>query len=285
MARPRQPAASRARGPTKPQPAAIDTARYKVEAVSRAMLVLEAFRHGPSKSTAAELAERTSLTLQSVEATLATLERRGLVQCAHDAPDHFRLGLAWLRIADVKRRQLDIRAVALPVMRGIRDAVNETVSLGIRIGTSRVNIEYAESQHEVRRIVQPGFHVALHIGAGGRALMSGLDDAEIEAYLAPVQISQLQKSKLIAGIKAARRDGYAIVEGEVTSDTAAIAAPIRDHVDEVVATVTISMPGERCSPQMRARCIKEAMNGAGEISLALGFDRARRSECRIESSE
>ena len=281
MARPRRSTTLRTRqAPAKAAPPALDTARYKVEAVSRAMLLLEAFRHGPAESTAASLAERTGLTPQSVDATLATLERRGLVQRAHDAPDRFRLGLAWLRIADAKRRQLDIRAVALPVMRRMRDAVNETVSLGIRIGTSRVNIEYAESQHEVRRIVQPGFHVALHVGAGGRALMSGLDDAEIEAYLAPVQNSQVQKSKLIAGIKAARRDGYAIVEGEVTSDTAAISAAVHDHVGEAMAAVTISMPQERSSPQMRARCIKEVMTGAAEISLALGFDPTRSTGSR-----
>ena len=47
-----------------------------------------------------------------------------------DDAGHFRLGLAWLRLADVKRRQLDLREVALPVMRRMRDAVNETVSLG-----------------------------------------------------------------------------------------------------------------------------------------------------------
>lgn len=250
-------------------------ARYKVEAVSRAVLLLEALRRGPASMPAEMLADRTGVAHATIAATLSTLEARGLVQPDPGNAGHFRLGLAWLRLADVKRRQLDLRAVALPVMHRMRDAVNETVSLGIRIGASRVNIEYAESQHEVRRIVQPGFHVALHVGAGGRTLMSGLDDEEIEAYLAPIPVLQSQKSKIVAGIKATRRDGYAIVEGEVTNDTAAISAPVRNHVGEVVAAVTISLPQERLGSQMRARCIKEATRGAAEISLALGFDPAR----------
>ena len=260
------------------KPAAEDRrelARYKVEAVSRAVLLLGAFRHGEASLKAETLAKRTGLSVPAVVALLGTLAQRGLVQCTSSDPLGYRLGLAWLRLADVKRQQLDIREVALPVLRRMRDAVNETVSLGIRIGTNRVNIEYAESRHEVRRIVQPGFHVALHVGAGGLALMSGMDDGEIEAYLAPIAISQIQKSKLVAAIKAARRDGHAFVEGEVTSDTAAMSAPVRNHAGDVVAAVTISMPQPRCTPSMRSRCIREVVKGGQEMSLAMGYDSSR----------
>jgi DNA-binding IclR family transcriptional regulator len=246
-------------------------ARYKVEAVSRAMLVLEALRLGPAESTVDALASRTGISRAATEATLLTLERRGLVQRGSGDPPVFRLGLGWLRLADVKRRQLDIREVALAVMRRMRNAVDETVSLSVRMGSNRVNIEYAESDHEVRRIVQRGFHVALHIGAGGRSLMSGMADEEVEAYLAPVALSQIEKSKLIAAIQATRRDGHAIVEGDVASDIAAISAPVRNHVGEVVAAVTISLPHERLTASMRARCIKEVMRGAGEISAGMGY--------------
>ncbi len=252
-----------------------DLVRYKVEAVSRAVVLLEAFRRGEASLTAETLSKRTGLSSPAVAALLGTLARRGLVQRSTDDPAFYRLGLGWLRLADVKRQQLEIREVSTPVLQRIRDAVNETVSLGIRIGANRVNIEYAESRHEVRRIVQPGFHVALHVGAGGLALMSGMDDAEIEAYLAPIAISQIQKSKLVAAIKAARRDGHAFVEGEVTSDTAAISAPVRNHSGDAVAALTISMPQPRCTPAMRARCIRDVVKGAREISLAMGHDPAR----------
>jgi DNA-binding IclR family transcriptional regulator len=39
--------------------------------------------------------------------------------------------------------------------------------------------------------------------------------------------------------------------------------------------VTISLPHERLSAQMRARCIKEVMRGAAEISQGMGYDTAR----------
>lgn len=249
-------------------------ARYKVEAVSRAVLVLDAMRQGPASQTLESLAQRTGLSAAAVEAIVSTLEQRRLVQPDAEAAGHYRLGLGWLRLADVKRRQIDIRRVSLPVIERMRDAVNETVSLGIRIGDRRVNIEYAESRHEVRRIVQPGFHVAVHVGAGGRVMLSGLADEEVEAYLVTIQMPQGEKSKLVHAIKAARRDGYAIVEGEVTSDTAAIAAPVRNHLGEIIAVVAISLPQKRLTAQMRVRGVKELLAGAAEISRALGYDQA-----------
>ncbi len=249
--------------------------RYKVEAVARAALVLAAFRRSPGPVSLDALVKRTGIGAATLEMLLATLERRGLVRRIVEKPDHFALGLAWLRLADVKRRQLEIREVALPVLRRVRDAIGETVSLGVRIGASRVNIEYAESRHEVRRITQPGYHVPLHQGAGGRTILSGLGDSAIETYFATTSLTQFDKTKLIAGIKAARRDGYSVIDGEVTSDTAAVSAPIFDHVGDVAAVLTISLPSQRLTPQMRARAIKEVMKGARDVSLALGCDATR----------
>ncbi len=113
-----------------------ELARYKVEAVSRAVLLLEAFRQSPGLQTVETLSKRTGLAVPAVKALLVTLAQRGLVQRAPDDATSYRLGLTWLRLADVKRQQLDVREVAMPVLRRIRDAVNETVSLGIRIGTT-----------------------------------------------------------------------------------------------------------------------------------------------------
>lgn len=249
--------------------------RYKVEAVARAALVLAAFRRSPGMMSIEQLAKRTGLAPAALEALLTTLERRGLVRREEGKEGHYGLGFAWLRLADVKRQQLDIREVALPVMRRVRDAIGETVSLGVRIGSNRVNIEYAESRHEVRRITQPGFHVPLHHGAGGRTILSGLDDAAIEGHLSTLPLLQAEKTRLISEIKAARRDGYAVIEGEVTTDTAAISAPVFDHVGEVVGVLTISLPCQRLTPQVRPRAIREIVKGAREVSLALGYDAAR----------
>ncbi len=263
--------------------------KYKVEAVARASLLLEALRTQTNPSSTSELARVTGIGRSVTAATLATLEKHGLVRSSVlESPEGsepvadarvYRLGLVWLRLADVKQQQLDIREIAKPVMRKVRDAVNETVSFAIRIGARRVNLDYAEGHHEVRRITQPGYHVPLHVGAAGRILLTSLDDSGIDDYFAAGNAERspprLTKSKLKAEIETVRKQGYAVVSGEITSDTAAVSAPIRNHIGDVVAALTISCPEDRFGPQVQSRFIKHVVAAAEEISTALGYDASR----------
>ena len=110
------------------------TNRYSVEAVARAAQLLRQFNRVTPHHTTSELARLTGLSPGLVQRTMQTLKRYGLVRTGRspddcEDPDHYRLGLRWLQMADVRRRQVDIRLLALPMMRSIRDAVNETVSL------------------------------------------------------------------------------------------------------------------------------------------------------------
>jgi DNA-binding IclR family transcriptional regulator len=257
----------------------VGATRYRVEAVSRAVRLLRAFTTAAPDHAADELAKTIKLSPVLTTRTLFTLAQHGLVRKAAEGGERYQLGLAWLQLADIRRRQVDVRLIALPVMRRIRDAVNETVILAIRAGHRRVNIDYVESTQQIRRLTQPGFEAPLHIGATGRALLSGLSEGELDTYLAAGPLvgfaspQPVPKARLREQVESARRDGYAVAFREITTDTAAVAAPIRDHTGGVVAALTISCPEDRFSRQLRDTCIRHIMQGAGELSHALGYDR------------
>jgi DNA-binding IclR family transcriptional regulator len=209
-----------------------------------------------------------------------TLQHHGLVRRSERAPEDYELGLAWLRLADVRRRQVDMRHLALPVMRRMRDALNETVILSIRVGSRRVNIDYVESTQTIRRLTQLGFEAPLHIGAAGRALMSGLSPDQLEDYLSSIPLvgfstnAPVSKSTLAEQLERIRGDGFAASFREITSDTAAVSAPIHDHTGEIVAALTISCPEDRFTPALERACILQVTKGAEEVSRALGFNPA-----------
>lgn len=252
----------------------LSTQRYRVEAVSRAAHLLMALRSGPStsvESLAATAATPTTFT----EGALHTLAKHGLVRRTADG--NWALGLAWLRLADVKRRQLDLREIAAPIMRRMRDDVDETVILAIRRGTRRVNIDYVESTQAIRRITQFGYETALHIGASGRALMSGLTHDELGEYLAGVAIGMGRGAKLFdiqryhTDVANVRKLGHAIAHGEITRDTASVSSPVFDHTGGVVAALTVSTPADRFNDGLAKACIEAVHSGAAELSRLLGY--------------
>ncbi|MCC6887799.1 MAG: IclR family transcriptional regulator [Hyphomicrobiales bacterium] len=258
------------------------TNRYSVEAVARAAQLLRQFSRVAPYHTAGELAQSTGVSAKLVQRTMDTLRRHGLVRTSHNVDDggaqeHYRLGLRWLQLADVRRRQVDIRLLALPAMRSIRDAINETVILSIRTGHRRVNLDYVESTQPIRRLTQLGFEVPLHVGATGRALLSGLSSEEFEQYVKTNSLAILATDTRIAEdrlrdeVAHVRRAGYAVAFREITSDTAAVSAPVWDHTGDVVAAMTISCPEDRFSSKLKQACIREITHAAESVSRALGY--------------
>jgi IclR family KDG regulon transcriptional repressor len=250
--------------------------RYHVEAVSRAVRLLRELRSTPQLPLA-QLARSAELSDDVAERTLATLQQHGFVRASNGHGEAYELGLAWLRLADVRRRQVDIRLVALPIMRRIRDAVDETVILSIQVGNRRVNIDYVESTQAIRRVTQPGFETPLHIGATGRALLSALTPGDFAAYLRSTRLvvlatkTTISEAQLIKEVDGVRSKGYAVAFREITSDTAAVSAPVHDHTGDIIAAVTISCPEERFTPALKDACIRHITAGARDVSHALGY--------------
>ena len=81
----------------------------------------------------AEIVHAVKLPKTTVFRVLSSLAARGF--CQWDAQTgKYSLGFELLRLADIRRRQSNVHDVALPVMREIRNEVNETVILSVRSG-------------------------------------------------------------------------------------------------------------------------------------------------------
>lgn len=253
-----------------------DTRRYRVEAITRAARILSRLNESPNAGVGA-IAESAGTTEAFARSALHALERHGLARSGADAPESWSLGLGWLRLAAAGRRQLDLREIAQPVMRRMRDDVDETIILAIRQGVRRVNIDYVESTQEVRRMTRIGDDTPLYLGAAGRALLSGFSDRDLRDYLVSVStsdgkvISGLDVEAYTAQVAAVRERGYATTRREFSSDLCAISTPVRDHAGQVVAALTISCPADRFTEALELSCARVALEGALEVSRLIGF--------------
>jgi DNA-binding IclR family transcriptional regulator len=241
--------------------------RYKGEAIARAVRALALLSEEPGLCLA-ELAARTGVPKATLAGILNTLVAHDWLFL--DSSRLYRLGYAWLRFADARRGQSSIRERALPIMRRIRDALDETLILSLKVGDRRVHLDYIESTQSVRRVAQPGQEAPLHVGAAGLVLLAGLDEAEIEAYLARAQ-GAVDAAAVRRAVTEVKRGGYAVAAGTVNADTAAVAAPVRAYNGEIVASLAVSCPRDRFTEELRKACIAAVTEGALTLSRALGF--------------
>lgn len=243
---------------------------YKAEAIVRAAHVLALLDRASPQRTLPELAERTGVPKATLLGILNTLVSHDLLR--FDAGDGcYRLGFAWLRMGDVRRNQLDIRELAVPLMRRMRDALDETIILSLRVGDRRVHIDYVESMQTIRRIGRLGSEAPLHVGAAGLTLLAGMSPADIEAYLERTPDAATRRDEILNAVAEIRKDGYAVAVGTVNAETAAVAAPVKTSSGETVAALTVSCPRERFTKELRRACVASVIDNARHLSQSLGY--------------
>lgn len=248
--------------------------RYSVEAVQRFARISALFSVERCELDLREIARLAGVPVRTAAKIVATLERRDFLSRA--AGGGWRLGPAWLRLADCKRSHIDVRAAASPVMRWVREQLNETIILGVRAGDRRIIVECMVSTQPIRRVSRVGDEHPLHVGSSGRTILSGLGDAEIAGYLKRTKLincgydTVTDPARIWADVRKVRRNGYLTARAEITKESFSSSAAIRSYTGEIVAALTITLPISRLTDELRDTSIRVVTEGAGRISSRLG---------------
>jgi IclR family transcriptional regulator, KDG regulon repressor len=246
--------------------------------VERASSILYAFSATQATLTLADLASAAGLDRATTLRYARGLVQTRLLDVTSDG--RYSLGFGVLELAHTKLSQLNVRTVALPVMRRIRDETGQTVMLSVRNGDSRVYIEQVEGLGEFRRVGGIGRTLPLHVGGVGLVLLAFLPEAEIERYLSSVVLERFSdttitdKAELRRALEGVRRDGYSISENVRGQGGGSVAAPIFDHGAQVVAALNVSAPVENLR-SIRDLARRLVVSGAAEISDLLGLGQVR----------
>jgi DNA-binding IclR family transcriptional regulator len=68
-----------------------------------------------------------------------------------------------------------------------------------------------------------------------------------------------------------RQRGFAVAREELEQGLNVVAAPIRDHTGQVVASVSVAGPAYRVTPELFSELAAQLMETAAKISQQLGY--------------
>ena len=247
-----------------------DDTDTKADAIGRAVRTLFLFDSAACALTLDEICQRTKVPKPTLLGILQTLSHHDYL-VFDPADSRYRLGYAWLRFAEIRRNQSHIRESALPIMRAMRDAVDETVILSLKVGDQRIHLDYVESTQPIRRRRKPSREAPLHRGCAGLVLLAGMSEENIRAYLsAQKELNQAARDDVLNTIRTIKRDGYASSSGQ-TTQVAVVSGPIKSYTGETIASLSISGPAERFSKQMVQEWAALVLEGARKLSRTLGY--------------
>ena len=160
---------------------------YGVSTVERALDVLRAFTHQQPELSLTDIAAVTGLHKATVFRLLATLSRRGMT-IKDPRTGVYRLGFGVIALAEVAKSSTGFVTQARPFMRQIRDELNETVYIAVRVGDDRINLDQLEGIRDFRRVVAIGKLNPLYVGSTSHVLLAAMPDEEITAYIDSDQV-------------------------------------------------------------------------------------------------
>ena len=249
--------------------------RYSVSTVERALDVLRAFTHQQPELSLTDIASATGLHKATVFRLLTTLSRRGMTM-KDPRTGLYRLGFGVIALSEVAKASTGFVTQARPFMRRIRDELNETVYIAVRVGDDRINLDQLEGIRDFRRVVAIGKLNALYVGSTSHVLLAALPDDEIGEYLArtkfvpPFAGAKVDAQTLWRAVAHVRRHGYAETHNKRIDEGASISAAVRGPGDAVLGALTVSIPIRRYATELRAQAIEVVIAAARDLSQLLG---------------
>jgi DNA-binding IclR family transcriptional regulator len=244
-----------------------DKSGESVRAVDRALDILSAFKGVPKGLTVAELLKRVDLSRPTLYRLLHTLENKGFVTSSGD-PQRFRLGPSVAQLAYSWNASLNLADLAEPTMRRIWEATGETVALFVPEGLMRLCVAEIPSRQALSFRRGVGYRERLVRGASGRSILAQIESGiDLESYAAGIDID-LEKCR--AELARIRKRGYAVSRNELIEGAVAIAVPVFDGSNRVVASLGVFGPSIRL-PQTKVDAFGPLLVSEGVVlSASLG---------------
>jgi IclR family acetate operon transcriptional repressor len=248
-----------------------------IQSLDRGLVILEAVANSSDPISLNELTDLVGIDRSSVFRLAFTLKRRGFLAYPAGRKD-FILGPALWRLSHRYDWGTMLIRVSQEYVKQLARRTNETVHLAIREGRNALFIDHASANHVIAVSGQTGEMVPLHCTAHGKALLSGLDRAELRRIFGDSPLAVYTKSTIgtIAGLaeKCAeiQARGYATDDAEFREGLRCVAAPIRAQKGMVVGSIGISAPLERFPVERYAECSEQVRAIADEVSARLSIE-------------
>ena len=243
-----------------------------VQSVDRAVAILDALMAEGDYLGVTELSNELGLHKSTVHRLLASLQKGGLVQ-RDPGTRKYRLGIHLVELGNAVLNSRGLPQVALPYLHYVADEVKEITYLAIREGDRIMNILQVPAPHLVQSVSWLGSG-SLHSTSTGKVFLAHMGDEEFQSYvrggLAPMtdrtisDPGELEKER-----EQIRQRGYATSWEENQEGVNALAVPIWDSEDQVVAVMGVVGPSYRFTREKAIQAIEVMRGVAREIGKRL----------------
>ena len=251
---------------------------YVIESLQRGLNVLSLFNRERSALTLTEIVEATGLNKSTTFRIVNTLDSSGYLERDPDTRQ-YRPGLKVLQLGFTAISSLEFRQLARPYLRKLSQATGESASLGVLDDLEIIYVDRIRGRQIIVGVILGiGSRIPAHCASMGKVILAHLPVQELAHRLAKspptpcTANSKIDLPAIEAELLQVRQQGYATNDEELEIGLRAVAAPIWDHNNQIVAAINTSGSVRTISNErLLSELMPQVCDTAELISLALGY--------------
>ena len=240
--------------------------------VDKAISILAQFTVAEPQLGVSELSRRLGLTRSTVHRLLASLRQGGLIE--QDPTTHkYRLGRTAVDLGYTAIYTDPLLVTALPLLYFLSEQVGETVYLGERRGNEVATVLHVlspssrEQMHWYNRL-------PLHSSSSGKVLLAYSDEGYLADWLeqdlpAFTEHTVTDSVALREELRQIREQGFAACSEEYKLGVNAVAVPVSDQEDVVVAALSVLGPAYTLTRDKAMASVERMKAVSREITIKL----------------
>ncbi|MFD2215696.1 IclR family transcriptional regulator [Metabacillus endolithicus] len=250
-------------------------AKAILSSVKNAMRILRLFKKGQEELSVTEITRLIDLPKSTTHRLITGLVDEGFLS-KNPKTNHYRLGLSLLTLGGVVFSHRDLYLEAQPIVDNLVDELGETAHICLLEDHEVVYLFRKECDQPERLLTYMGRKNPIHCTSEGLAIMAFQKQKRINSFLkntfySYTEFTLTDPKELRDEMSKIRKKGYAITPDHFYKGFVGIAAPIYDHTENVVASVSIISSTSRLSEERYPLFIDKIKAASSQISEMLGY--------------
>jgi len=251
--------------------------KNQINSVAKALKMLEIIGNSGREVALTEVAKVLNMHKSTAFRLLSTLEINGFIFKNIDT-GKYKLGLKILQLAGELLDNIELRKIARPIIEDLVEKCNETAHLVELEKNSIVYIDKVESTNTIRLHSRIGFHGFPHCTSAGKVLLAHMSEKKLKKLISEMELPKktintiTDPEVLINHLAVVKQQGYAIDNIENEEGVRCVAAPVRNHLSQVIAAISVAGPSSRMKLDVIENNLKfDVMRAAEDVSRLLGY--------------
>ena len=254
-----------------------DPGSSRNQSVNKTLAILSTFNEATPMQRTSEIAARLGLHISTVSRHLNTLLDSGFLS-RDDDTGYYYPGIKIVSLAGITLQNTDVYRHSYSEIQALAHSAKVYSHMSIPDGTDIVHLICISGKSSNDLMIPMGHRHPMYCSAMGRIILAYMPKDQVSSILKRSHLEKHTAETLISEpeicqeIEKARKQGYCVLQNELTHGVASVAAPVFNRSRIPVAAISISTSIWRLDqPQSERELSKAVISAANNISGKLGY--------------